>query len=48
GWKGEMRRPSLAELFRHPEPRWHPTAANPTFLGVYRWKILGQPGLNER
>lgn len=48
GWKGEMRRPSLAELFRHPEPRWHPTAANPTFLGVYRWKILGQQGPNER
>lgn len=46
GWKGEMRRPSLAELFRHPEPRWHPTAANPTFLGVYRWKILAQPGMN--
>lgn len=45
-WKGEMRRVSLAELFRHPEPRWHPTAANPTFLGVYRWKILGQPGMN--
>ncbi|MCZ2153961.1 MAG: DUF1175 domain-containing protein [Bryobacterales bacterium] len=46
GWKGEMRRPSLAELFRHPEPRWHPSAANPAFLGVYRWKILGQPGMN--
>lgn len=45
-WKGEMRRPSLAELFRHPEPRWHPTAANPSFLGVYRWKILGQPSMN--
>ncbi len=45
-WKGEMRRPSLAELFRHPEPRWHPTAANPKFLGVYRWKILGQPSMN--
>lgn len=45
-WRGEMRRPSVAELFRHPEPRWHPSAANPTFLGVYRWKILGQPGMN--
>ncbi|MDZ7636650.1 MAG: DUF1175 family protein [Bryobacterales bacterium] len=45
-WKGEMRRPSVAELFRHPEPRWHPTAANPAFLGVYRWKILGQPSVN--
>lgn len=42
-WKGEMRRRSLSELFHHPEPRWHPTAANPTFLGVYRWKILGLP-----
>ncbi len=45
-WKGEMRRPRLAELFRHPEPRWHPSSANPMFLGVYRWKIINQPDLN--
>jgi uncharacterized protein YfaT (DUF1175 family) len=45
-WRGEMRRPTVAELFHHPEPRWHPSAANPMFLGVYRWKILGQPSMN--
>lgn len=37
---GEMRRPSLAELSRHPEPRWRPVAANPAFQGVFRWKLL--------
>lgn len=45
-WRGEMRRPSVTELFHHPEPRWHPSPANPMFLGVYRWKILGQPSMN--
>jgi uncharacterized protein YfaT (DUF1175 family) len=37
---GEMRRPTIAELAGHPEPRWRPAPANPNFLGVYRWNIL--------
>ncbi len=40
GTKGEIRRPSVAELMNHPEARWHPVASNPNFLGVYRWNIL--------
>jgi hypothetical protein len=37
---GEMRRLRLAELMRHPSPRWRPVPGNSNFLGVYRWKIL--------
>jgi len=37
---GEIRRVTVADLLRHPEPRWHPLPANPFFLGVYRWNIL--------
>lgn len=37
---GEIRRVLLADLLRHPDPRWRPVASNPNFLGVYRWKIL--------
>jgi uncharacterized protein YfaT (DUF1175 family) len=37
---GEIRRPSLAALHAHREPRWHPVPANNHFLGVYRWNIL--------
>jgi len=40
--KGEMRRVRLAELLQHPEPRWRPVPGNRNFLGVYRWKILGE------
>ncbi|MGH9787344.1 MAG: DUF1175 family protein [Candidatus Acidiferrales bacterium] len=40
GGAGEIRRPSVAELMRHPSPRWRPQAGNPNFLGVYRWNIL--------
>jgi uncharacterized protein YfaT (DUF1175 family) len=40
GRGGEVRRPTLAELLAHPEPRWRPLAANSNFLGVYRWNIL--------
>ncbi|MDX2152029.1 MAG: DUF1175 family protein [Bryobacteraceae bacterium] len=39
-WPGEMRRPTIEELLRHPEPRWRPLVGNPNFLGVFRWKIL--------
>ncbi|MGB6691713.1 MAG: DUF1175 family protein [Terracidiphilus sp.] len=40
GNPGELRRVALAELLDHPEPQWRPLAANPNFLGVYRWNIL--------
>jgi uncharacterized protein len=40
GGPGEIRRPALAELAKHPEPRWRPLAGNGNFLGVYRWNIL--------
>lgn len=40
GRRGEMRRVLLADLLRHPDPRWRPTPSNPNFLGVYRWNIL--------
>lgn len=38
--RGEMRRTSVTELLKHPDPRWRPEAANSNFLGVYRWNIL--------
>jgi uncharacterized protein YfaT (DUF1175 family) len=37
---GEIRRPSVSELLRHPQPEWRPVAGNANFLGVYRWNIL--------
>jgi uncharacterized protein YfaT (DUF1175 family) len=37
---GEVRRPALADLMIHPDPRWRPSAANASFLGVHRWRIL--------
>jgi hypothetical protein len=40
---GEVRRPTLSELLRHPEPRWRPLDGNPNFLGVFRWNILRDP-----
>ncbi|WP_027482729.1 DUF1175 family protein [Deinococcus pimensis] len=36
---GEVRLVTLATLLRHPDAAFHPTAGNPNFLGVYRWKI---------
>jgi uncharacterized protein YfaT (DUF1175 family) len=39
---GEIRRPSVAELQRHPDPAWHLRPENPHYLGVYRWNILWQ------
>ena len=44
GGPGEIRRPTVAELMRHPAPQWRPHAGNPNFLGVYRWNILCAPG----
>jgi len=40
GTPGELRRVLLSELLDHPQPQWRPVAANPNFLGVYRWNIL--------
>jgi hypothetical protein len=37
---GEIRRPSVAELQKHPDPAWHLSPENPHYLGVYRWNIL--------
>ncbi len=37
---GEIKRLSIPELLHFPELDWRPIAANPNFLGVYRWNIL--------
>jgi hypothetical protein len=37
---GEMRRLTVSELMNFPDARWRPVAANPAFLGVFRWNIL--------
>jgi len=37
---GIVKRMTLAQLAGHPNPRWHPVASNPYFLGFYRWRIL--------
>ncbi|MBM3749026.1 MAG: DUF1175 family protein [Acidobacteria bacterium] len=44
GARGEIRRPAVEELLRHPSPRWHPRQGNVNFLGVYRWNILRDTG----
>jgi uncharacterized protein len=33
---GEMRKVRLADLLRHPAPRWRPVSSNRNFLGVFR------------
>jgi uncharacterized protein YfaT (DUF1175 family) len=38
---GEIRRPLVSELEHHPDPRWRPFSANPNFLGIFRFNILG-------
>jgi uncharacterized protein YfaT (DUF1175 family) len=40
GDAGVIRRLALDDLLRYPEPEWRPIAANPCFLGIYRWNIL--------
>ena len=40
---GIIRRLAAIQLLRYPEPEWRPIAANPNFLGVYRWNILRKP-----
>ena len=37
---GEIRRISVQEMMRHPDPKWRPVPGNQNFLGVHRWKIL--------
>ncbi len=37
---GEIRRPTVDELMQFPRSEWRPLAANPRFLGVFRWNIL--------
>lgn len=36
GGAGEVRKARLADLLRHPSPRWRPIAHNPAFIGVFR------------
>jgi hypothetical protein len=38
--RGELRKVRLYDLLRHPSPRWRPVAANPSFVGVFRWMFL--------
>jgi uncharacterized protein YfaT (DUF1175 family) len=37
---GEVRKVRLADLLRHPSPRWRPLRANPRFAGVFRLAML--------
>ncbi len=37
---GEVRLVAIEALRRHPDTRWRPQIANPSFAGAYRWKIL--------
>jgi uncharacterized protein len=37
---GEIRRLTVDELMRFPQPEWRPIPANTSFLGVARWNIL--------
>jgi len=37
---GDVRKVSLADLERHPSPRWRPVGANRAFVGVYRLALL--------
>jgi uncharacterized protein YfaT (DUF1175 family) len=37
---GEIRRPTVEELMRFPQPEFRPEPTNPAFLGISRWNIL--------
>lgn len=37
---GEVRKLRLADLLRHPAPRWRPVSNNPGFVGVFRLEML--------
>jgi uncharacterized protein YfaT (DUF1175 family) len=44
GAPGEVRKTALADLERHPSPRWRPVAANRAFIGVFRlFRLEGRP-----
>jgi uncharacterized protein YfaT (DUF1175 family) len=40
GSTGEVRKVALADLRRHPSPRWRPDVNNAAFAGVYRLQVL--------
>lgn len=40
GSAGEVRKVRLADLARHPAPRWRPVSVNPQFIGVFRLSLL--------
>jgi uncharacterized protein len=40
GRAGEVRKVRLADLLRHPAPRWRPVPQNPQFVGVFRLEML--------
>ena len=40
GGPGEVRKVRLADLLRHPAPRWRPVPSNPQFVGVFRLTAL--------
>jgi uncharacterized protein len=40
GGLGQVRELEVSSLMQLPDPRWHPLAANPRFLGVYRFELL--------
>jgi uncharacterized protein YfaT (DUF1175 family) len=37
---GEVRKVRLADLLRHPSPRWRPRTDNPRFVGIFRLALL--------
>lgn len=37
---GEVRKVRLADLVRHPAPRWRPVTVNPQFVGIFRLSLL--------
>lgn len=37
---GEVRKVRLADLMKHPAPRWRPTTSNQQFIGVFRLTAL--------
>ena len=44
GKPGEMRKVRLADLLKHPSPRWRPLASNERFVGVFRLTVENDAG----
>jgi uncharacterized protein YfaT (DUF1175 family) len=40
--QGEIKRLAFEDLLHFPDPQWQPISQNPSFLGVFRWNILGE------